>query len=260
MNITAGSGGSTKAFNTGGQNAYWYLDATWPTGSSDATIAAGNYTFNMYFANRPGAGSGDILRWQRLTPPPRRRPARATPQSAARSPGGRSSYALRLLRREHGRRCQLARVDGVLRAGRPDQYAALAVAGAWRKADGTEGSSITVTTNLSVLAAHHAYRITGAADPTVRPPEAATIGYTDTTTSIDPPSLSPTGGAKDYLWLAVAGYRRSGRTMTGTPTSYTNLLDVNSGHGRHASMRRQLNAASETPAPYTQRPSGDRSA
>ncbi|MGH2621697.1 MAG: glycosyltransferase family 2 protein, partial [Anaerolineales bacterium] len=37
-NTTAGSGGSTKAFNTAAQNAYWYVDATWPTGSGDASI------------------------------------------------------------------------------------------------------------------------------------------------------------------------------------------------------------------------------
>jgi len=104
----------------------------------------------------------------------------------------------------------------------------LAVAGAYRQADGTEGTSITVTTNLSVLAAHNAYRITGAADPATQPPEAASIPYTTGANSIDPPSLSPTGGAKDYLWLAVAAWRRTGLTATADPTNYTNAIEASS--------------------------------
>jgi hypothetical protein len=260
MNINSGSGGSTKAFNTGGQDAYWYVDATWPTGNDNATIAAGTYTFNMYFANRPGAGSGDY-------------PAVATTNTSTTTTAG-TSHTLNLPSGISSGDTLIAMLSGFYGSGSTpvdiswpsgwteffEQDATtstlhLAVAGAWRKADGTEGSSITVTTNLSVLAAHHSYRITGAADPTVLPPEAATIGYTDTSATIDPPSLSPTGGAKDYLWLAVAGYRRSGRTMTGTPTNYTNLLDVNSGGTtagtRLGSMRRQLNAASDDPGAFT---------
>jgi hypothetical protein len=131
----------------------------------------------------------------------------------------------------------------------------LAVAGAYRQADGTEGASITVTTNVSVLAAHNAYRITGAADPSVQPPEAASIAYTATGSTIDPPSLTPTGGAKDYLWLAVAGWRRTGLTATGDPTSYTNAIEASSGGSASGtklrSLRRQLNGSSENPAAFT---------
>ncbi len=53
MNTTEGSGGSTMTFNTATQSAYWYVDETWPTGAGDATIAAGDYTFNMYFNQLP---------------------------------------------------------------------------------------------------------------------------------------------------------------------------------------------------------------
>lgn len=53
MNATQGTTETTLTFDTVGQTAYWYLDETWPTGSDDFALAAGNYTFNMYF----GAGS-----------------------------------------------------------------------------------------------------------------------------------------------------------------------------------------------------------
>jgi len=130
----------------------------------------------------------------------------------------------------------------------------LAVAGAYRQADGSEGASITVTTNLSVLAAHNSYRISGAKDPGIQPPEAAAISYTIAGQTIDPPPLTPTGGAKDYLWLAVAGWRRTGVSATTNPTNYTNAIEGNSGGTssgtRLRSLRRQLNAASEDPSTF----------
>jgi hypothetical protein len=106
-----------------------------------------------------------------------------------------------------------------------------------------------------VLAAHNAYRITGAADPAVQPPEAASTPYTTAGSSIDPPSLTPTGGAKDYLWLAVAGWRRTGLSATTDPTNYTNAIEGSSGGNatgtKLRSLRRQLNGASEDPAAFT---------
>jgi hypothetical protein len=260
MNTTVGSGGSTKAFNAAGQNAYWYVDATWPTGSGDASIAAGNYTLNMYFANRPGAGSGDY-------------PAVASTNTSATTTAN-TSHTLSLPSGISSGDTLIAMLSGYIGSGSTpvdiswpsgwteffEQDAStstlhLAVAGAWRKADGTEGSSITVTTNVSVLAAHNAYRITGAADPTVRPPEAASTGYTDTSATIDPPSLTPTGGAKDYLWLAVAGWRRTGVSSSTDPSNYTTAIEANStgnANGtRLRSLRRQANGASEDPSAFT---------
>src|SRR6188472_4077287 len=75
---------------------------------------------------------------------------------------------------------------------------------AWKKADGTESGTFTVTTSASTRLVVMIYRISGAADPTVSPPQ---IGTTSTGTSAtpDPPSLTPSGGSKDYLWIAIAG-------------------------------------------------------
>src|SRR3972149_8432078 len=57
MNSTLGSGGSLLTFNTPAQTANWYTDISYPTGASDASIAAGAYGLNMYFSSLPG-GTG----------------------------------------------------------------------------------------------------------------------------------------------------------------------------------------------------------
>ncbi|UCF61272.1 MAG: DUF2341 domain-containing protein, partial [Anaerolineaceae bacterium] len=53
MNLILGTGAATMTFDTAGQNAYWYTDISYPTGEDDASIAAGNYTLNMYFDSLP---------------------------------------------------------------------------------------------------------------------------------------------------------------------------------------------------------------
>jgi hypothetical protein len=260
MNITEGSGGSTKAFNSAGQDAYWYLDQTWPTGNDNATIAAGNYTFNMYFANRPGAGSGDY-------------PVVAGTNTSA-TTSASTSHTVSLPGSISSGNLLIAMVSGFYGSGGTgvdiswpggwteffEQDADsgtlhLAVAGAYRQADGSEGASITVTTNLSVLAAHNSYRITGAANPASQPPEVATVPYTSAGNTINPPSLTPTGGAKDYLWLAVAGWRRTGVNYSSGPTNYTDRIEGNSGGTASGtkldSFRRSLNASSEDPGAIT---------
>ena len=51
-----------KTFNSVG-NTYWYADTAWPTGNDDASIASGNYTFNMYFNSLPPALSWYDSNW-----------------------------------------------------------------------------------------------------------------------------------------------------------------------------------------------------
>lgn len=121
--------------------------------------------------------------------------------------------------------------------------------GAWyRIADGTEGSTITVTTSNNQMTAHTSYRITGYSGT----PEVATA-----TTGIDyspnPPSLTPSWGALDTLWFACCGYN-SNLTVTVYPTNYTNgrydRANNTEGCGT-GSARRELNAASENPGMFT---------
>lgn len=124
----------------------------------------------------------------------------------------------------------------------------------YRVADGSEGASITVTTTPFVASAHNTYRITGH-DSGTSPPEIGT--WVDDNTGVnlspDPPNLAPTGGSRDYLWIAVCGYTRN-RTTDAYPTNYTggfyNLNTVANIAGV-ASATRALTASSDNPTAFT---------
>ena len=131
-------------------------------------------------------------------------------------------------------------------SGNPTTGAAVHFRAAYRQADGTEGANITVTTGTNATSAHNTYRITGADDPATQAPEAATAGSTSSETTIDAPSLTPTGGAQDYLWLAVVALNQ-GNTLSASPTNYTNLIQDSGTGGGLGSSRRELNAASTDP-------------
>ena len=132
---------------------------------------------------------------------------------------------------------------------------------AWKKADGTEGGTtitITVTGGNTKFAAL-SWSIAGATDPTVTPPEdsAAASGNS---TSPDPAIVTPTGGAKDYLWLAVMGIQGEQTSPPTFPANYTiSQIAADSGvaglpttNVRVAGAKRtDLNAASEDPGAFT---------
>ena len=87
----------------------------------------------------------------------------------------------------------------------------------FKVSDGTEGANITVTSVDSDRAAHCMYRISGfnsAIDPEI------TAGASGNSTSPDPDSLSPAGGAKDYLYMVFAAYERATTDITAFPTNY----------------------------------------
>lgn len=132
---------------------------------------------------------------------------------------------------------------------------------AYRQADGSEGASITLTSSASTRSAQIAYRISGAENPATQAPQVATTA-TGTSATPDPPSITPTGGAKDYLFIAFAGMAGEeadddswGNT---SPTSYTpspprqiscGVAGTNLG-GLILSAERQLNAASDNPGTF----------
>ena len=129
----------------------------------------------------------------------------------------------------------------------------------WRKADGAEGATITLSSGNGKFAAI-AWNIAGAADPTVTPPQLSGTLGTGTSTAPDPPSCTPTGGAKDYLWLWTGGWEGEQTSPPASnPTNYTlNVIGANSGTAgavttncRVAGAGRQLNAASEDPGSWT---------
>jgi len=134
--------------------------------------------------------------------------------------------------------------DGWTELFQTPNYINCTIGGWYRVADGTEESTITVTTSSSEYSAHTSYRITGYAGV----PECgnSTGGQS---TKPNPPSLTPSWGAMDTLWFAVTGVENN-YDVSSYPTNYTDgRLD-----GvviRVATCRRELNASSEDPGVFT---------
>jgi hypothetical protein len=117
-------------------------------------------------------------------------------------------------------------------------------------AAGTEdGTSITVTHGTFKMVAV-SLSITGAENPATQAPQSSTIAI-GTNTTPDPTTCTPTGGAKDYLWLWAGGWDGEQTLSKTQPTNFTDRADVSSGTGGLPATNvqikvpdRQLNAAS----------------
>lgn len=123
---------------------------------------------------------------------------------------------------------------------------------AYRQANGSEPSTVEVATDGSQRSAHISYRITGHIDPATQAPEASTSA-TGSSTTPDPDSLTPTGGAKNFLWIAAHGADRDHST-TVTPTDYAGLLTTNGSGANSANVagaERHINATSQDPGSFT---------
>lgn len=120
----------------------------------------------------------------------------------------------------------------------------------YRIADGTEGSTITVTTSVGEKTTHVCYRVTDW-HGTAAPDGAAASGNDN---SPNPPNLTPSWGAADTLWFAAEG-NDTQDTISSVPTNYTNeVTEQGSGGSTGAgtsTARRVLNAASENPGVFT---------
>lgn len=98
-----------------------------------------------------------------------------------------------------------------------------------RDATGTEGATVTMTSAANCRSASVAYRISGAA-PVSRLPELSTVA-TGSSTTPDATTCTPTGGAKDYLWVSC--FNRDGEeadddtwvtAAPATPSAFGSLL------------------------------------
>lgn len=121
----------------------------------------------------------------------------------------------------------------------------------YRIADGTEGSTITVTTGTAEQSEHISYRITAWHGTT--PPEAVDDGGVQTNQP-DPPSLTPSWGSGDTLWIAGQTNNDGTSTVTTWPTNYTsNQLNPGSGVGSVAVgvATRENATSSENPSAFT---------
>lgn len=124
----------------------------------------------------------------------------------------------------------------------------------FKSAAGTEGGT-TLTINLSASGrtAQVAMDIRGWGGAT--PGQAEAIGASG---APNPPSLTPAGGAANFLWIAIGQNKDTSNTLTSDPTNYNlGVIDSgNSGSGSTgtpliAAAARQLNAATEDPGTFT---------
>lgn len=127
----------------------------------------------------------------------------------------------------------------------------------YRKCDGTEGASITVTTSVATKMATIARRVSGHEDPVVQAPQ---INADATGNSVNPDcgSISPIGGSKDYLFFALDQHSGEQTSTVTYPTNYINTQQVTSGTGGAVATNcqinsgtRQLTAVSEDPTAFT---------
>lgn len=115
---------------------------------------------------------------------------------------------------------------------------------AWRKATGGE-TGVTVTSSTSERSAHCSYRIRDADDPDTQPPEANSVD------GVNSPSLTPTGGAKDYLWFTVIG-ANGNVVLTNPGGGYGNQsAESRTTNNSIAAARRELNASSDDPGSWS---------
>ena len=124
----------------------------------------------------------------------------------------------------------------------------------YRVSDGAEGASVEFTTDTSERSAHFSMQISGAEDPATQAPETGGSQQSGTSTAPNAANATPTGGAKDYLWIASEGHDRN-ITTDGFPTNYTANQVNTAGAGANsagiAAATRNLNAASEDVDAFT---------
>jgi hypothetical protein len=130
-----------------------------------------------------------------------------------------------------------------------------ALHGFWKKSDGTESGTVDMTTTTSTRVASVCYRIAGATDPTVTPPESAGTTQANTVNP-NPPNLAPAAGSKDYLWFALFASSH-GRITSSVPAGgYGDSQTTGPNNGTATNIGigvadRAATAASEDPGTFT---------
>lgn len=122
----------------------------------------------------------------------------------------------------------------------------------YRVADGTEGSSISITTAASEACSYITWRITGWHGTSA--PEAGTPG-TGSTANPDPPSVTASWGSDDNLFLVILGWGASNLNISGYPSNYSDnqITDAanNGGIGGIAAATRNLASDTDNPGTFT---------
>jgi hypothetical protein len=127
-----------------------------------------------------------------------------------------------------------------------------------RIADGTEGATASFTNSNAENAAANTYRITGNRNGLTSSEIAisAPTVVTSNVTTGNPPSLTPSWGSAENLWIAVCATSDGAITsIVSYPTDYTlgQLTNTNSGANGEAIMTaaRLLTASTEDPGVFT---------
>lgn len=166
----------------------------------------------------------------------------ATAQSAT-LPSGIASGDLLVLFIRHAATTTIAAPSGWTNLSNAASFNAF-----YRVADGSESASVAFTISVASRHASVAYRISGYTGT----PEASSQA-----SSYDVPSLAPSWGSADTLWLATVGVLASDYTINAAPTDYTDLLEIGNPSSsatsrmRIGSARRNLASSSDDPGSFT---------
>lgn len=118
----------------------------------------------------------------------------------------------------------------------------------WRTASSDAAGQVNFVTGSDTRSTHIVYRIRGWND---------IEGAFDASDTVNPPSLTPSWGAANSLWLALAAMSRSDQTVTAAPTDYDGLVQIgntsssSTERSRTAAAQRDLNATSDNPVAFT---------
>lgn len=124
----------------------------------------------------------------------------------------------------------------------------------YKESDGTEGTSVTFSTSAGEESRHSVWRITGHEDPGTQAPEIASFDSTANSTTPDPPSISPTGGSKDYLILAGYGSDTGNQTVSVWPYVDNNISESGSNTGNGVTLgdcSDEITSATINPGTFT---------
>lgn len=149
--------------------------------------------------------------------------------------------------------------SGWTRAANITSSTALTAAVFWKIADGNDALTLDLQGNSAgETGVAVCYRITGhaATGPVECAQTEAYIVDGTVTATPNPPSLSPSWGAADTLWIAAASWDNASRTLSSYPSGYTaNQALANGGvasaNVAAAMATRELNAATEDPGVFT---------
>lgn len=114
----------------------------------------------------------------------------------------------------------------------------------YKVASGSEGSTVTFTTDASVRSAHISLCISGGSGT----PQKA-VAATGNSDQPNPPNITPSGGVADYLFIA-AMLQSISNSVFNYPTNYSNGTSQTATGCLIATAERQLNASSEDPAQF----------